>query len=48
VLIVKAKVPFNETYRPPQSQHWRLKAYHIVTSYYFEVTIISVIFLNMI
>jgi len=47
-MILKAQVPFNESNKPREWHTWRLKAYGVVTSHAFEVSIIAVIVLNMI
>ena len=46
-MILKAQVPTTSTHKPKEYQKWRLKLYKLVTSNFFETSIITVIFLNM-
>ena len=46
-MILDAKVPFNANHRPRENQKRRTQAYELVTSTTFEISIIIIIFLNM-
>lgn len=46
-MILTAEVPYTATNKPKEWQTWRLKLYYIITGNVFEVSILTVIVLNM-